>query len=43
MPVNYAVQEVKINERNKHLADDFDGSWQKSSHASLLGNVTDIN
>jgi len=47
MPVSYAVQEAKINKRNKHLAD-ADGSWQKSGHTSLLavvtsGNVTDIN
>jgi hypothetical protein len=48
MPVSYAVQEAKINERNKHLADAFDGSCQKSGHTSLLavvttGNVSDIN
>jgi hypothetical protein len=47
MPTCYAVQEAKINEINKHLADAFDGSWQKSGNTSLLvfvttGNVSDI-
>jgi hypothetical protein len=42
MPVSYAVQEAKINERNKHLADAFDASWQKSGHTSLLVVVTTV-
>jgi len=48
MPVSYTIQEAKINERNKHLADAVDGSWQQSGHTSLLvvvttGNESDIN
>jgi hypothetical protein len=48
MHVSYAVQGEQINKSNKHLADAFDGSWQKSGHNSILavvttGNVTDIN
>jgi hypothetical protein len=41
--LSYAVQEAKINKRNKHLADAFDGSWQKSGHISLLVVVTTVN
>ena len=48
MPVSYAAQEeAKINKNNKHIADAFDGSGQKSGHTSFIGvvttgNVTDV-